>query len=348
MSNRPTPEGAAHQRPTMRDVAQLAGVSLKTVSRVVNNELGVSTDMAARVNAAVAQLGFRPNLTASNLRRTGGRTSTIGLLLENLANPFSSTLYRAIEDACLPEGVAVFAGSVDEDPERERALVKAFAERRVDGMIIVPAGNDQAYLIDEIRNGTRIVFVDRPSSLTSVDRVLVDNRDASSRAVQHLLDHGHRSIAYLGDLTTVYTARERFEGYRDAHVSAAITPDERFIVNDLHNSRAAEQATLRLFDHPDPPTALFGSQNLVTVGMIRALRSLGRSGSIAVVGFDDFALADLVEPAVTVVAQDTVELGRVAAELLLQRLDGLESAATEVIVPTTLIARGSGEISPSR
>ena len=147
----------------MRDVAALAGVSIKTVSRVINGEQAVSADLTTRVTAAVDRLDYRHNMTASSLRRSDGRTATIGVVLEDVANPFSSALHRAIEDVAVARGVLVLAGSSDEDEDRERRLVSAFASRRVDGLVIQPATHDHSFLITERKAGTAIVFVDRPA-----------------------------------------------------------------------------------------------------------------------------------------------------------------------------------------
>src|SRR5919106_5995407 len=149
-------------RPTIRDVAALARVSVKTVSRVVNGEGSVSAELTTRVRRAIEQLEYRPNFSASSLRRTGGRPHTIGLVLEVLANPFSAAVMRAVEDVARHRGVIVLAGSLDEDPERERALVADFLAHSVDGLIIAPAGTDQSYLASQRRSGTPVVFVDRP------------------------------------------------------------------------------------------------------------------------------------------------------------------------------------------
>ncbi len=170
----PDPTGP-RPRPTMRDVAALARVSLKTVSRVINGESTVAPELAARVHRAATTLDYRPNLTARSLRSSDGRTRSIGLVLENVANPFSSALHRAVEDIARSRGVAVFAGSVDEDPERERELALALISRRVDGLIIVPAGDDQSYLANEQRAGLSLVFADRPPRLLRADAVVSDN-----------------------------------------------------------------------------------------------------------------------------------------------------------------------------
>lgn len=336
----------ARPRPTMKDVAALAGVSLKTVSRVVNEEPGVSDDLVDKVRRAAAQLDYRHNLAASNLRRADRKTSTVGLLLEDVANPYSSTLHRAVEDQASPRGVAVFAASVSEDPERERVIAEEFLARRVDGLIVMPAGPDHSYLRNDQRAGTAIVFVDRPPQHLDADVVLVDNEHGAAQGVAHLLEHGHRRIAYLGDRTTISTSRERLAGYHRAMAAGDVPVDDDLVVTGLHTTEAAEAAATRLLRLAEPPTAVFAGQNLVTIGVIRALRALGLEHAIAVVGFDDFMLADLLEPAVTVVAQDPTEVGRVAAQTLFRRLDGDTSPTTIEVVPTRLVPRGSGEIPP--
>src|ERR1700716_3130651 len=197
----------------MRDVAALAGVSIKTVSRVVNAEGTVTPGLAAQVLEAVDRLDYRQNLTASSLRRSDGKSATIGVVLEDVANPFSSTLHRAIENVALRRGVLVFAGSSDEDAARERSLVAEFTSRRVDGLIIVPASHDHSYLLSERRAGTAIVFVDRPPSFLDAGTVLTDNEAGVRRGVRHLISHGHRRIGYLGDMQSIATAAMRHQGY---------------------------------------------------------------------------------------------------------------------------------------
>ena len=175
----------------MNDVAKLAGVSLKTVSRVVNGEPGVSTELIERVETAAAQLDYRPNFTASNLRRSQGTTRTVGLLLENVANPFSAALLRAIEDYARTRGSAVLSASVGEDASREVSLAQAFLARQVDGLIIAPSADSQAYLAREVARGTAMVFVDRPPVNLDADTVSSENLEGSRAAVRHLLGRGH-------------------------------------------------------------------------------------------------------------------------------------------------------------
>jgi LacI family transcriptional regulator len=327
----------------MNDVARTAGVSLKTVSRVINGETTVAPHLAERVRAAVDTLHYRPHLGASMLRRNDRRTRTIGVLLEDVGNPFSAALHRAVEDEALAHGVHVLVGSVDENPQRERDLARAFAERHADGLIVAPAGDDQSYLTAELPAGTPVVFVDRQGTGFAGDSVLATNVVGATEAVRHLIAHGHRRIAFLGDHARIATARSRYRGYLDALDEAGLEPPTK---PELHHWSTAESATMTLFGRADPPTALFTAQNLVTIGAVRALRRLRLHTDVALVGFDDFPLADLIEPAVTVVAQDPAAMGRTAARALFERIDGDRQPPREFWIPTTLIRRGSGELPP--
>jgi len=331
----------------MRDVAALAGVSFKTVSRVINGVSTVDPALAARVNAAADRLGYRPNLTASSLRRSDGRTATIGTLVEDAANPFSASLLRAIENAARERGVLALFGSLDEDADRERQLTSALIGRRVDGLLIVPAGRDQSYLLREREAGTCMVFIDREPRVLIADAVVSDNRVGAVNAVNYLLAAGHQRIAYLGDRLSVATAEQRFDGYRHALELARIPLDERIVWHEASSEEAAIDATAGMLRLADPPTALFTGQNLVTIGASRALRIMGLENTVAMVGFDDFPLADMLRPGVTVIAQDVTAMGKLAAEILFRRLDGDRSPVTTHVVPTRLVTRGSGEIRPA-
>jgi LacI family transcriptional regulator len=334
---------ASGRRPTMKQVAALAGVSLATVSRVVNGGPSVRSDLATRVHEAVDLLGYRHNLTASTLRRADRLSASIGLIFEDVANPFFSAVHRGVEDVARARGVLTFAGSSDERPERERELAESFSARRVDGLIIAPAASDHSYLQRDRAAGVALVFVDRPASFGDADVVLTDNVGGARAAVSHLIEHGHRRIAFLGDRPELHTAGERLRGYRDALARHGIREEIALIRGAEH---APYAVTRELLVAEDPPTALFTSQNLITIDAVRAIHDLGLQRQVAHVGFDDVALADVIEPGLTVIAQDAAALGRSAAELLFSRLDGFTGPSRRVVHPTTLIARGSGELAP--
>lgn len=331
----------------MLDVAALAGVGLATVSRVVNGKPGVSPGTTDRVLTAIEQLDYRHDVQASNLRRSDRKTATIGLVLEDVANPFMSALHRAVEDCARARGMLVFAGSCDEDGSREREFISALRARRVDGIIVVPAGQDHSYLLPELRVGTAIVFVDRPSRFLDADSVTSDDHGGTLMAVSHLVDKGHRRIAYLGADLGIATAEARFRGYRDALASHGLDLDPTIVRTGLRSVEDAERSVTEILAYGDAPTALVSAQNYFTIGAYKALRKLDLQRRVALVGFDDFPLAEMLDPPVTVVAHDPVEIGRTAAELLLRRLDGDRSASEHIVCPVHLISRGSGEIEPA-
>ncbi|WP_434444488.1 LacI family DNA-binding transcriptional regulator [Lentzea sp. E54] len=334
------------REPTMRDVAALAKVSTKTVSRVINDLPGAGAEVADRVRAAARSLGYRPNLTASSLRRSDRRSATIGVLFEDLSNPFDSALLRAVEDRARHHGVLVLAGSSEDDHTLQRELLVSLAARRVDGVVVMAAGGHQDALQQERERGTPMVLVDRPPTFGGTDCVTTTNRDSSRDAVLHLAARGHRDIAFLGDRRTLWTSQERYTGYLEGLAHAGLTLRDELVHSDLHGAGLAETATAALLGLGRPPTALFTAQNLVTVGAMRVLRARGLQHRVALIGFDDFPLADMLEPGITVVRQDVPGIGRKAAELVFARIDGDTSPPVHAVVPATLVRRSSGEIAP--
>ena len=326
-------------RSTMRDVAALAGVGIKTVSRVINDEPNVSAETIARVRSAAERLDYRPDIHAGNLRRTDRKTRTLGLVVGSVANPFSGAVSRGVEDVAASRGTAVFASSLDDDASREATIVSEMLRRRVDGLILTTVRKNQSYLVPEQRRGTVLVFVDRQPGGIDADSVVTNNAEAASVATRHLQSHGHRAIAYLGDRAELWTASERRRGF----LSAA---EPGLVIENLHDETSAYQATLAALRSDTPPTAFFSSQNLVTIGAIRALRELGLQREVAIVGFDDIPLGDMLEPGITVVAQDPYAIGSLAAERVFARLDGDRSESEVLVVPSALVIRGSGEIRP--
>jgi LacI family transcriptional regulator len=328
-------------RPTLRHVAAIAGVSFKTVSRVVNGEPGVHPATAARVSDAVRQLGFRRNEIASSLKR-GGSGQTIGLVIEDMANPFFSTIARAVEEVARDRGLMLITASSDEDDARERQVIDSLVERRVDGLLVVPAGRDHRFLSQEIDMGVAVVFVDRPPGQLQADSVLLDNVGGARRAVEHLLAYGHRRVAVLGDRPDVYTIAKRYDGYCAALETAGIAVDPALVRLSLRGTEDARTEVEKLLELKSPPTALFAINNRMAIGAVQALA--GHSTRVALVGFDDFELAAFLSPPVSVVTYDTHAMGRQAAELLMRRMDGDRSPAEQVILRTWVVPRGSGEL----
>jgi LacI family transcriptional regulator len=325
----------------MRDVAEAAGVSVMTVSRVINGQPGVLPETAARVEHAIRRLGYQRNDAARQLRRKGQPTQIIGMLVDDLANPFFGALTRAVEDAARRRHYVVLIGSSHDSLEREREVVAAFCARQVDGLILVPVAGSHRFLASQMTQGTKVVCVDRPTAGLDVDRVLVDNRRAAQDATQRLLAGGHRRIAFLGDREDVWTISERYIGFRAAFGDLGLEPPGPQLVRRGLRSRAETVAAIdELMGLSEPPTALFTSNDITTLGAIDA----GRNGTVALVGFDDFALSDKLTPPVSVVAQDPAAMGATAAELLFARIAGDTSPPRELILSTHLVARGSGEL----
>ncbi len=326
----------------MKDVARAAGVSLKTVSRVVNGEPGVGSGTSERVTDAIGLLGFRRNDLARSLRRAH-ISSTLGLIIEDVANPFYSAIARAVEEVARARGYVIITASSEESPDREHDLVTTLLSRQVDGVLLVPASSDHRYLRAELALGTQMVFLDRPPQGLPVDAVLIDNAGGARAGVEHLLSQGHRRVGLVGDLPEMYTLAQRVEGYRAAHSARGLDVDERLIRLGAHDVADGESATRELLCLPEPPTALFATNNRLTIGALRALRD--RAGRPALVGFDDFELADMLSLPVTVVRHDPAEMGRRGAALLFARLDGHDGPPRVEVLDTVVVVRGSGELS---
>jgi len=321
-------------RPTMRHVADMAGVSLKTVSRVINAEGGVTPATAERVTAAIAELGFERNDLAASLRH-GRSSSTLGLVIEDVANPFYSAIAQAVEAAARDRGFLLITASAREDAERERELVSALLRRRVDALLIVPAGPDHRYLAAS----SRAVFLDRPPHGIEADTVLLDDHGGARSAVEHLIAQGHARIACVADDSELYTVRQRIAGYREALAAAGLAEDPALLQTGNSDVASAQAAVERLLELPDKPTALFTANNRNTIGALHALA--GAPDPVALAGFDDFELADLL--GITVVRADPWKLGEQGAALAFARLDGDDGPPRTITIPTQLVQRGSGE-----
>ena len=336
---------------TLRDVAAAAGVGIKTVSRVVNGEAGVAPATAEKVRRATAQLGYRADLAAAGLRRGDRRTQSIGLLVPSVDNPFAGAVHRGIETVAAQRRVVVLSVSTEDDPAREKNLVSALLQRRVDGLIVAPSPATQTYLADELGSHTPVVFIDRHARGHAADTVTSDNAEGIARATRHLIEHGHRRIAYLGDDASIGTSRDRYEAFRAVMAEAGLPVDERQVAMERADPAAhgrSDASAVRLLTSAPPPTALLSAQNEATTGALHALRRLGLEHSVALVSFDDLPLADLLDPPLTAVAQNPVAMGELASHRLFGRIDGsITGPAEALVIPTAFHVRGSGEIPPT-
>jgi LacI family transcriptional regulator len=322
----------------MVDVAREAGVALRTVSRVVNNDPTVGPEYAAKVEAAIRALHFRPDERARQLR--SGVTDTIGAAVRRIAeiNP----ALAAIEQAARAAGLTLLASSTDFDEARERDILVSMCRQRLGGIIVEPFGETHGYLQPELDAGMPVVAMDRPMSGLSVDCVMSDNASGIGMAFHHLHQHGHRRIAYLGDSERVFSGRERAAAFRTALVAHGQPVEGLVHPGDITAERIAAALDVAL-GGADPATALVTGNMDTTIAVLRRLRPQAAS-RLAIVGFDEVPLADLLQPALTVVAQDTAKIGRSAVELLRARIADPSRPVQTVIVPVSLTVRGSGEV----
>lgn len=296
-----------------------------------------------RVHEAADQLGYRPNGVARDLRR-GARASTlVGLISGDLANPFYSRLASGLERELRVNGLQLITASTEENPEWERQLTDTLLERRVRALVIVSTMAKHDHLASERIHGIPFVFVDRPPVGLSADAVLLDNRAGARQAARHLVAAGHRRIGVVGDLSRLFTHRDRIAGFAEVMEAAGITDWADYLLEDAHDVAAAERAVRDLLGRTSAPTALFTMNNRITTGALRALR--GRAAPPALIGFDELDLGDFL--GVSVVAHDPEEMGRWAARLLLDQLfgDAYESAR-HVVLSTRLLIRDSSERPP--
>lgn len=341
--------GAARggRRPTLVAVAEHAGVSLKTASRVLNNEPNVAPATRERVQAAARALGFRRNAVATDLAR-GGASRLVGFVTGDLANPFYSAVASGIELELRGRGLQLVIASTDEDPARERELTQELLERRVGALVVTSTVREHAELHEEVASGLAVVLVDRPAPDIDADTVVIDNRGGVRVAVEHLLEQGHRRIGLVGDESRLWTSRERREAFVATLAERGVANPDRYVRDGAHDADRARAFAAELLALDEPPTAILTANNKITVGALHALRDrVANSGAdpVALVGFDDFELADLL--GITVVGYDAVEMGRRAAALAIARVDNPLAPSQLVVVPTRLVARGSGEVPPA-
>ena len=329
-------------RPTMSDIAQATGLSLKTVSRALNNEPNVRPAVRERVMSEAKAQGFRRNGVAASLASMRSSLS-IGVLIEDLGDPFWAGMVSGVEEVAREHGSAMLIASSNEEPDLERTTLEQFLSRRTDGIIVVPSSDDHSYLAPDLERGTVIVFVDRPATNIDVDTVLISHREGAASGIRHLLERGHSAIGYVGHASTVYTGRERWQGFSDAMAAAGVPIVAQFVENEVQDIESARVATRRLLALPQPPTALFADNNRSTAGVLKAL-SDAQNNWVALVGFDDFELADVL--GVTVVSHDAHALGRTAATRLFERLEGVDAPTQQIVLETRIVSRGSGERPP--
>jgi LacI family transcriptional regulator len=327
--------------PTVQDVARRAGVSVATVSYVLNGTRFVSAGLRERVLAAVRELHYEPNAAARTLR--SNRSHTLGLILPDLRNPFFTETVRGIEDVAEAHGYTVLLANSDEDPQREATHLRVLRAKHVDGLIIAPAGGPYQELEQLVDMGFPLVLLDRDLAGLGASSVMLDNEAAARAAVDHLIGLGHRRIGMIAGRPPISSTVDRQRGYRRALDKAGLPFDEQLVATGGSTIEGGAAAASSLLERRSPPTAIFSANNLMTIGAVMAIERHGLSvpRDIALVGFDDFPWADVFRPRLTTVAQPLYDLGRTAADLVLKQLSGAGHHAERVLLPGTLVVRDS-------
>jgi LacI family fructose operon transcriptional repressor len=323
---------------SIKDVAEAAGVSTATVSRVLSNGLHVRPEVRERVMATAERLGYRPNLVARSLRSQ--QSSTIGLIVSDISNPFFTAISRAVEDTAYGQGFSVLLCNTDENPEKEAIYLNLMRDTAVAGAIMSPTRQTIANFADS-NFPFPIVVVDRSISNGDVDAVLLDNVDAAYRLITHLIEQGYRRIAAL--CSEMSTGIERQLGYEKALRAHGLAPKSEYMKYVPPKAEAGYAATLKMLDLAEPPDALFTINGLLAEGALQAIRerNLTIPDDIALVTFDETTWSSLVQPAITLIAQPTYEIGKTAAELLMQRIADPARPTRQVILKGQLLVRGS-------
>lgn len=330
-------------RPTVKEVAQRAGVSPMTVSRTLSGGVNVKPDVQQRVMAAVAELGYHRNENARSIR-PGHSSGLIGVAITNIANPYYSTFALGVEEEAALTGRRILLGNTSEDAIREAHLIGDFLGRRVDGLIVVPASTTSDHLADSQKQGVPVVLASRRVDGLAADSVVLADEDGAYRGATALIDAGHTRIGYLGNTLAIFTGKRRYDGFVRALQERGIPIDPTLIAAQQQTVDQARDATRALLRTMNPPTAIFCANNRNSIGALKEINrqlKLGLGGASEfpeIMSFDDFELAELSPVPISVIDHDPRELGRTAARLLLDRLDadGESTEGREVELPVSL------------
>jgi LacI family transcriptional regulator len=328
---------------TIKDVARTAGVSITTVSHVLNETRFVSDELRCRVLAAMEELDYRPNILARSLRR--GETKTIGLVVPDNSNPFFAEMARTVEDLGFAAGYSVILCNSDDNLAKEAAYIEVLIAKQVDGVLFIASGSSQEHLSELRHAGVPYVVVDREVDGSLADVVLVNNELGGYTATQHLIALDHRRIACIAGPSQLTPSADRVLGYRHALADFQIPQDEALVVSGDFRARGGEAALHQLLTLHPPPTAIFACNDLMAIGVLRAARNAGLRvpGDLSVVGFDDIPLATAVSPALTTVAQPITELAEHSVKLLVARMQNRndELQTQRIVLDPYLVVRDS-------
>ncbi|MDU0368061.1 LacI family DNA-binding transcriptional regulator [Microbacterium sp. KSW4-17] len=331
---------APRPRARLIDVATAAGVSPKTVSRVINDEPGVLPQTRDRVRQTVQALGFVPDRSARELKRRAA--DTVGILIDAISDPFFAAFVSVVEELAVAEGLSVIFASTGYDAARERTQLDRLTGHRLAGLIVAPV-EVEAETLAGLGARFPVVTVDRARE--GIDAVVIDDVGAAVEATTALIARGHRRVAFMREDVSYPTVSDRLAGYRSALEAAGLPFDPSLVVtHERFGSGDAAEAAL-LLERDDAPTALLCATSLAAIGTVRAIRARGLRMP-ALVSFGDFTLAEVLEPGITYVDHDPRLLGAAAFRRLRERAERPDEGPVRIVVPTRLVPRGSGEVEP--
>jgi LacI family transcriptional regulator len=333
--------GGRRARPTIYDVARLAGVSTATVSRALNGTARIAPATQAAIAAAIDQLGFAPSTIARSLVTKS--TQTIAFLLPDITNPFYAALVSGIQDSALARDHTMLLCTTEGDPEREEQYLNLLRAKSVDGALVDGLVLPSDRIARFVREGFAIVCLDRDIDSRSIPLVQVDNRRGGRMAVEYLLGLGHTEIAHVTGVRDLRISEDRLEGFRDAHKNVGVVLDERSITEGNFTEEGGYEATRRLLDDHVPFTAVFAANDLSALGVVTALTQSGLRvpEDVSVVGFDDLRLAAYMSPPLTTVHQPAAEIARRATEILIDLTHGMKVRTMRQLLPPKLVVRAS-------
>ena len=330
------------RNPTIKDIARLANVSTTTVSHVLNSTRQVSEDLSNRVQVAIRDLEYKPNAMARALRVHSSKT--LGLIIPDNSNPFFSEIALGAEDCAFRHGYSLFLCNSRHDSARELTYMTTLSTYAVDGLILSAVSGDLDQLSEFVKSGIPLVVVDRKLAAPDIEFIHSDHIEGAREATQHLVEFGHRRIGIITGPIDVHSALDRIQGFEEILNEHGIPNDPDLSVRGDFQVESGRRAAQEMMELPDPPTAIFACNDMMAIGALQTLRTLGLGvpEDVSLVGFDDIFLASLLDPPLTTVAQSAYTIGEMAVARLVERMNGSKNLMTqEFCLPTDLIIRKS-------
>ena len=328
---------------SLNDVAKRAGVSIATVSRVINKGSNVNEETRAKVLKAIKELKYQPSRVAKRLRSKSSSSNLLGVLIPDIQNPFYVDVLRGVEDVAYENKYAIIMCDFEQDEKKEKMYLEILQQESVDGLIVAPAHEKDPKVISLVKEGLPIVCVDRGLVGVDVDVVVVNNREGAFAAVDHLAKSGYKRIAYISGQRQIPSSRYRGEGYQEALEANGLPFDPELVKYGDSKHESAVKLCEELLSLPNPPDAIFTGNNLITLGALETIhkRELNIPRDVAIIGFDDMYWSISLNPPLSAVRQPAYEIGRRAGELLIQRISDPKRSAIQMTMNTELIIRKS-------